>query len=176
MPIAKATGASSLLPSARPLQLGQEMLRLRPFPMMLVITGGCSVTKMFSPLPLWRMPGQERNISRFGIIILDRGFFGNFLSWNYTIILLTTLASWLWGCQSFEFLKFLQAFMVRRWWNLVQWNFLCSATMKWVVTVWQILCELPWNSEHTLMPPWRWFVITLTLHSVLSCGQTFNWT
>lgn len=59
MPIAKATGASSLLPSARPLQLGQEILRLRPFPMILVITGGCSVTKMFSPLPLWRMPGQE---------------------------------------------------------------------------------------------------------------------
>ncbi|KAG9346771.1 hypothetical protein JZ751_007088 [Albula glossodonta] len=39
IPAASATGASSLLPSARPLQLGQEMLRRRPLPMMLEMTG-----------------------------------------------------------------------------------------------------------------------------------------
>lgn len=55
---ARATGASSLLPSARPPQLGQEMLRRLPFPMMLLMTGGCCLDmKTFSPEPLWRIPG-----------------------------------------------------------------------------------------------------------------------
>lgn len=57
-PTARATGASSLLPSARPLQLGQEMLRRRPFPMMLVIMAGCCVRNWFSPVPLCRIPGR----------------------------------------------------------------------------------------------------------------------
>lgn len=59
VPQAKATGASSLFPSACPLQLGQEMLRLRPLPMMLLTTGGCWEMNWFSPFPLYRMPRRK---------------------------------------------------------------------------------------------------------------------
>ncbi|TNN70825.1 hypothetical protein EYF80_018959 [Liparis tanakae] len=52
MPHARATGASSLLPWACPLQLGHEMLRRRPLPITVEITGGCREMNWFSPLPL----------------------------------------------------------------------------------------------------------------------------
>lgn len=58
IPTARATGANSLLPSARPLQLGQEMLLRRPLPMMLVMMAGCWVRNWFSPVPLCSIPGD----------------------------------------------------------------------------------------------------------------------
>ena len=72
-PTARATGASSLLPSARPLQLGQEMLRRRPLPMMLVMMAGCCVRNWFSPVPLCRIPGRGGEGSKLGWLLQPSG-------------------------------------------------------------------------------------------------------
>lgn len=62
MPHARATGASSLFPSACPLQLGQEMLLRLPFPIMVLMMGGSWERKTFSPFPLYRIPETPERV------------------------------------------------------------------------------------------------------------------
>lgn len=59
-PEARATGAKSLLLSARPLQLAQETLLWCPFPITVEMTGGCWEMNMFSPFPLCTIPKVRR--------------------------------------------------------------------------------------------------------------------
>lgn len=58
-PEARATGAKSLLLSARPLQLEQETLLWCPLPITVEMTGGCWEMNMFSPFPLCTIPNGE---------------------------------------------------------------------------------------------------------------------
>lgn len=60
-PEARATGAKSLLLSARPLQLEQETLLWCPLPITVEMTGGCWEMNMFSPLPLCTIPEGGEN-------------------------------------------------------------------------------------------------------------------
>lgn len=59
-PEARATGAKSLLLSARPLQLEQETLLWCPLPITVEMTGGCWEMNMFSPFPLCTIPKGRR--------------------------------------------------------------------------------------------------------------------
>lgn len=64
-PEARATGAKSLLLSARPLQLEQETLLWCPLPITVEMTGGCWEMNMFSPFPLCTIPkGKEGGENR----------------------------------------------------------------------------------------------------------------
>lgn len=58
-PEVRATGAKSLLLSARPLQLEQETLLWCPLPITVEMTGGCWEMNMFSPFPLCTIPRQK---------------------------------------------------------------------------------------------------------------------